>query len=55
MVVAADGIVNNTVVFSGDKIVEQTVETQELTARQFSFVGGEAVPNRGEIHLVKKR
>ncbi|MEI3604296.1 Cna B-type domain-containing protein [Pseudogracilibacillus sp. SE30717A] len=53
VVTETDGEVNNTVSFNGTGIDEKSVESDELRARQFSWVGGDFNPNRGAIAVTK--
>ncbi|MBU5675763.1 LPXTG cell wall anchor domain-containing protein [Alkaliphilus sp. MSJ-5] len=53
VVSAETGEVNNKVSFSGSEEIEEIIETTKLSARQFSWVGGEIDPNKGNIKLIK--
>lgn len=52
-VTATSGSVNNSVEFTGKSITVTPITTEELTASQMSFVGGNTTPNRGEIRIDK--
>src|SRR5699024_10098305 len=51
IVTETDGKVNNTVEYSGSNFESKTVETEELTAQQFSSTSGDKT--RGKIQVVK--
>lgn len=51
LVTAVDGTVNNSVEYSGTNLEITKVETEELRARQFSYVGGD--PSKGRILISK--
>ncbi|MEI3611270.1 Cna B-type domain-containing protein [Pseudogracilibacillus sp. SO30301A] len=53
VVTETDGEVNNTVSFKGTGIDEKTVESERISAREFSWVGGEFNPKRGAIVVTK--
>lgn len=53
VVVAESGIVNNTASVSGSELNEITVETSEMNASQFSFIGGTTSPRKGKIVINK--
>src|SRR5699024_8533017 len=54
VVVAENGQqVNNKVELNGDGIENKSKETERLTAKQFSWVGGEYNPRRGAIEVSK--
>ena len=48
-----NGFVNNTVSFNGVGIEEKTVESERISAREFSWIGGEFNPKRGAIVVTK--
>src|SRR5690625_658942 len=52
IVTETDGKVNNKVDFSGSNFDKKTIESEKLTAQQFSFVGGD--PTRGEVKVIKQ-
>lgn len=54
VVTATNAQVNNSVEFTGAGIAKQTKTTQQLTARQFSYVGGILDPKKGAIRIIKK-
>ncbi|SHN85960.1 collagen binding domain-containing protein [Desulfitobacterium chlororespirans] len=45
---------NNKVTFTGTEISVTPLETQKLTAKQFSYVGGQLDPKKGAIRITKK-
>ncbi len=53
VVTETDGFVNNAVSFNGVGIEEKTVESERISAREFSWVGGDFNPNRGAIVVTK--
>ncbi|WP_156854135.1 Cna B-type domain-containing protein [Oceanobacillus sp. AG] len=53
VVTETDGEVNNTASFKGTGIDEKTVESERISAREFSWVGGEFNPKRGAIVVTK--
>lgn len=53
VVTAIDGQVNNTVELDGENIETETITSDRLSARQFSWIGGDFNPNRGAIRLTK--
>ena len=53
VVTATDGQVNNIVELDGENIETETITSDRLSARQFSWVGGDFNPNRGAIRLTK--
>lgn len=52
VITAIDGKVNNSVEYSGKNETIDTVTTKELTAEQFSYVGGD--PAKGKIKIIKQ-
>ncbi|MCF3943516.1 Cna B-type domain-containing protein [Oceanobacillus alkalisoli] len=53
VVTETDGEVNNTVSFEGTGIEEENVTTEQLNAREFSWVDGEFNPERGAFRVTK--
>ncbi|HJE18919.1 MAG TPA: Cna B-type domain-containing protein [Aliicoccus persicus] len=54
VVTAEDGdTVNNTISLSGENVETITVETEELTANQFSWASGTFNPARGALQIIK--
>lgn len=53
VVIATNGTINNTVKFSGANAFERSVVTSQLSANQFSFIGGNTDPTKGNLTIRK--
>ena len=53
IVTSTEGKINNKVVLSGKNIENKEIATEELTAKQFSDIGGTWNPKKGAIEITK--